>query len=67
MFERIRKWWEGELINPNIGYEDGPYFMSYYQRPFLARCYETLKDFHLKHWQFIWGILAALVIALISK
>lgn len=69
MFQKIKDWWAGELINPNTEPESYAIFTPYMQRPFLARGFEIVYDFVLSNWQFLIGTaisIAGLVLAYIS-
>ena len=58
MFEKIKRWWNGEDIfhknNPNdpvifIGWNNKKHWTSI--------LIHSLLDFYMKHWQWIWGIV----------
>ena len=69
MFQKIKDWWAGELINPNTDLESYIIFTPYMQRPFLARCLEILSNFVLANWQFLIGTgigIAGLVLAYLA-
>lgn len=66
MFKKIKKWWDGYLVDPNDNPNSGIILMPYIQRPFLARCSETLSKFYLNHWQWLWTTAIAVIALLFT-
>ena len=61
MFEKIRKWYEGEFV----AHENDPnsflvFTGGFYKRHWTAKAARSLVTFYLSHWQWLWS--ASLVI-----
>jgi len=62
MFRRIKRWYEGDWI----AWENDPndsiiVIGGNYERHWTAEIARLLVSFYLKHWQWCWGTIIALV------
>lgn len=63
LINKIKDWWEGYLVPYDDHENDIVIFPPYIQRPFLARCWESISNFYLNHWLWIWTTAIAVATA----
>lgn len=63
MFDRIKKWWAGEFRQtPMETILKGSEFENVI-RPWPVRAGRAAGRFYLNHWQWFWGVVITIVLA----
>lgn len=64
MFEKIKKWWNGVDINLENNPDSPVFFIGWHNdKHWTSKLAHILCDFYLKHWQWIWGIVVAIIVS----
>ena len=66
-FKKITRWWEGEVGLYDNRPGDSLIFISLHmKRHWTSNLVHAIWDFYIHHWQWLWGTVIAIVIAIIS-
>jgi len=64
---KIRSWYQGTYVEPQNDPRSMFVFMTgTYRRHWTARCARVFVEFYLRHWQWVWGTIVALVAACLA-
>jgi hypothetical protein len=66
--QAVSSWYHGRYIPPDNDPDSNFVFvLGHYDRPLLARIISALAEFYIRHWQWVWTtILAVLALAFSS-
>lgn len=66
IWQRLRYWWDARADEPGHSLPRSPIYEFYagdYRRYGVVRLLHGIWSFYLRHWQWLWGIVIAIILS----